>query len=196
METGVDWISQYGYAAIFALLMLGIVGLPVPDEILLTFVGYLSFKGDLHLAPALITAFLGSACGISFSYGLGRLVGLRMATRLGSMSHLQPEHLAEAQRWVRNWGKYALVVGYFIPGVRHLVGIIAGASMLPIGVFARFAYAGALLWSGSFVALGYEMGEQWSVVSAFLHRTLVPAAILVVLALGSILFVAYRRRSR
>jgi membrane protein DedA with SNARE-associated domain len=37
------WITEYGYAAIVGLLMLGIVGLPVPDETLLTFTGYLVF---------------------------------------------------------------------------------------------------------------------------------------------------------
>lgn len=43
MDLGFEWITHYGYVAIFVLLMLGIVGLPVPDEALLTFVGYLSF---------------------------------------------------------------------------------------------------------------------------------------------------------
>ena len=45
------WIAQYGYLAIFCLLMFGIVGLPVPDETLLTFTGYLVYKGTLS-APA------------------------------------------------------------------------------------------------------------------------------------------------
>lgn len=45
-------ISHYSYAAIFSLLMLGIFGLPIPDETLLTFSGYLVSKGDLHLIPA------------------------------------------------------------------------------------------------------------------------------------------------
>ena len=51
MDTGFEWVTRYGYAGIFLLLMLGIVGLPVPDEALLTFVGYLSFKGELAFAP-------------------------------------------------------------------------------------------------------------------------------------------------
>ena len=41
------WITQYGYLAIFGGLVFGIVGLPVPDETLLTFTGYLIFKGHL-----------------------------------------------------------------------------------------------------------------------------------------------------
>jgi membrane protein DedA with SNARE-associated domain len=39
------WISQYGYVGIFSLLMLGIIGVPVADEALLAFSGYLVFKG-------------------------------------------------------------------------------------------------------------------------------------------------------
>jgi len=53
MELGFECIGRYGYLAIFLLLLLGIVGLPVPDETLLLFVGYLSFKGDLRLGAAL-----------------------------------------------------------------------------------------------------------------------------------------------
>ncbi|MBA2251795.1 MAG: DedA family protein, partial [Nitrospirales bacterium] len=45
MDQAFAWIADYGYVAIFGLLVLGIVGLPVPDEALLTFVGYLSFQG-------------------------------------------------------------------------------------------------------------------------------------------------------
>ena len=51
MEHGLDWIARHGYPALFVLLVLGIVGLPVPDETVLTFVGYLSAKGMLRLEP-------------------------------------------------------------------------------------------------------------------------------------------------
>ena len=59
------WITHYGYLAIFLLLVFGIVGLPVPDETLLTFTGYLVFKGHLSLPLAFATALAGSACGIT-----------------------------------------------------------------------------------------------------------------------------------
>ena len=62
------WITQYGYLAIFSLLVLGIVGLPVPDETLLTFTGYLVYQGHLSLPLALLSGFAGSACGITTSY--------------------------------------------------------------------------------------------------------------------------------
>src|ERR1035438_3677363 len=59
------WIAQYGYLAIFSLLVLGIVGLPVPDETLLTFTGYLVFQGHLALPLAFLSGWAGSACGAS-----------------------------------------------------------------------------------------------------------------------------------
>lgn len=195
MDTGFEWITRYGYAGIFLLLMLGIVGLPVPDEALLTFVGYLSFKGDLAVVPSLATAFLGSATGISVSYGLGRFAGLQVMTTLGLALHVSPERMRKAQAWVQRWGKYALLIAYFVPGVRHLAALLAGASNLPLRVFAPFAYAGALLWSGTFIAVGYGFGEEWSRLSPLVHRTLVMVALALLLAIAVCLLII-RRRAR
>ena len=60
MEVLFQWVSQYGYAALFALLVLGIVGLPIPDETLLTFAGYLAYRNDLRLSLTLLVGILGS----------------------------------------------------------------------------------------------------------------------------------------
>ncbi len=49
-----NWVTRYGYLGIFALLMLGIVGVPVPDELLLTCAGFLVFKG--YLGPEFTVA--------------------------------------------------------------------------------------------------------------------------------------------
>src|SRR5207249_4654666 len=56
------------------------------------------------------------------------------------------------------------VVGPFIPGVRNLMGYIAGASKLRLPVFLRFAYIGALISSTTFVTFGYFVGRHidWS----------------------------------
>ena len=66
-QTILSWITQYGYIGLFCLLMFGIVGVPVPDELIMTGAGYLIFKGYLHPVPTVVVAFTGSACGISLS---------------------------------------------------------------------------------------------------------------------------------
>lgn len=193
MDTGVEWITRYGYAGIVLLLMLGIVGLPVPDETLLTFVGYLSFKGDLAFLPSVAAAFLGSSTGISLSYGIGRAAGSQAMTKLGPLLHLSAEHIADGQAWLRRWGRYALIIGYFVPGVRHLVALLAGASNLPLHVFAPFAYCGALLWSATFIAIGYGLGEEWNRQSPLVHRTVIILAAAVVSAICVGLLILRRR---
>lgn len=179
----VEWITHYSYAAMFLLLMLGIVGLPIPDEALLTFVGYLIFKGDLQAALSLCAAFLGSASGISISYGFGRFIGLQILSQ-DRLVHLRKDHLGAAQDWIRWRGKYALPFTYFIPGFRHVAAIIAGSSGMTFGTFLVFASLGALFWCTTFIGAGYLFGAEWVHLSSTIHRTAI------IIALASALVVA------
>jgi membrane protein DedA with SNARE-associated domain len=167
------WISHYGYAGIFCLLMLGIVGLPIPDETLLTFTGYMIYAGHFKPVPAYGTVLAGTACGITVSYTLGRTFGLALIHRFGKYIHLTEERLSKAHAFFERVGHWSLTFGYFIPGVRHLTAYAAGVSYTAPHVFALFAYLGALLWSGTFVLLGYFLGDRWQVVSARIHHNLV-----------------------
>lgn len=184
MDLVLGWVTQYGYPALFALLMLGIIGLPVPDETLLMFAGYLTFKQELAVAPTVASAFLGSVCGISLSYGLGRICGVYLLRAVRPLFGIDAGALTAAQDWYRRRGKYALLAGYFVPGVRHVTAFVAGTSRLSPATFALFAYTGALLWSMSFIALGYAMGEEWARLSVTVHRALILVAVLGFTGLG------------
>jgi membrane protein DedA with SNARE-associated domain len=193
VESVLGWVAHYGYVGIFGFLMLGIVGLPIPDETLLMFTGYLIFKHELEPLPAFAAGFLGSICGITVSYALGRMLGLYLVTRLGHFLHIEPEALEQVRAWYERKGKYGLVISYFIPGIRHLAAYVAGSSRLSLPVFATFAYLGGLLWSGSFISIGYVLGDEWRQMSVSLHRYLLVGAgvITVVIAIG---FILMRRR--
>jgi membrane protein DedA with SNARE-associated domain len=177
METGYQLISDHGYGALFLLLMLGIVGLPIPDEALLMFVGYLVFRGELAVTPALASAWAGSAMGITISYVIGVAVGPQGIPKLGRLLRWRADHVERAKQWVRRWGGHVLVLAYFLPGVRHLEALIVGASGVSFGKFARFAYGGAIIWVGTFIFIGYMLGEEWSSRSPLVHRSAVTVAI-------------------
>jgi membrane protein DedA with SNARE-associated domain len=164
------WITHYGYVAIFSLLVLGIVGLPVPDETLLTFTGYLVYQGHLWFGGALLAAFLGSTCGITLSYVLGRTFGLKLIHRYGRYLRITEAHVDKAHAWFRKAGHWSLTVGYFIPGVRHFTAYAAGMSDLEWPTFAAYAYSGAAIWAGTFIGLGYLLGERWKSVQANFDR--------------------------
>ena len=173
------WISTYGYIAIFFLLMLGIVGLPVPDETLLTLVGYLILKNDLRFAPAFVTALAGSVCGITISYFIGRTGGTFLVKKYGAMLHVTDARLAYVRQWFNRFGKWSLMIGYFIPGVRHMIAFTAGTAGFPRSTFMTFAYTGAFIWSAVFITAGYTIGREWRQWSETMHRFLILATIVI-----------------
>ena len=191
-EIALYWIGQYGYAGIFSLLIFGIVGLPVPDEWLLTFSGFLVFKRTLLFVPTFAAAFCGSACGITVSYTLGRIFDTYVLVKYGSYIHMTPDRLARVHSWFERRGRWTLLVGYFVPGVRHLTGYIAGASELSFSNFALFAYTGAFCWVAVFITLGYFLGEEWNRVVESLDKA--KFLIIGLAAVAGIAWFAYLRR--
>jgi membrane protein DedA with SNARE-associated domain len=166
-----DWMATYGASALFGLLMLGIIGLPVPDETLLTFAGVLISRGKLSLIPTWLAGVLGGMSGITCSYLIGRTTGIVFVRRYGKWFHLKPAQIERAGLWLSHRGKWALTYGYFIPGVRHVTGIVAGSSGLAYRIFATFAYLGAFLWATGFVFLGWYASEKWERILAETHRS-------------------------
>lgn len=196
MDHVAAFIYAYGYPGLFALLMLGIVGLPIPDEWLLIFTGYLVYKGFFQPVPAVATAIAGSICGISVSYALGRTLGSFVIRRLGGWLHVTEERMGRVRAWFDRTGRWSLLVGYFIPAVRHLAGLVAGTSNLRFRDFAVFAYGGASIWSVCFVAVGYFSGKEWSRASRAIHRDIVIFAVAAAVAVLAWLFLGRRPRDR
>lgn len=154
------WITQYGSISLFFLLALGIIALPIPDEWLLVSAGFLIAKGVLNVFATTLASVMGAWCGISVSYLLGIYLGPYIfSSRIGSLLGLQNKRL-KAQHWFHKIGKWSLVVGYFIPGVRHFVGYIAGSLNFPYPQFALYAYTGGAVWSTLFLTIGYNIHQN------------------------------------
>jgi membrane protein DedA with SNARE-associated domain len=188
-------ISQYGLIALFFLLVLGIVGLPVPDETLLTFCGYLVYKGNFHYLPTILVAFAGSVCGITTSYIIGRTGGLYLVHKYGRYVHLTQARLDTVHMWFERMGRWTLFFGYFMPGVRHFTAVVAGSSELEPHVFALFAYTGGLLWVLTFISLGYFLGEQWSHITEEIHTVLLGITGVMVAA-AIVYWLVWRRKKK
>ncbi len=189
-----EWLSQYGYVGLFAGLLFGILGLPIPDETLLVFCGYLIYRGRLDFTTTFLAGFAGSLCGITLSFYLGRSLGRAVVHRYGKYIRLTPAHLERVDRWFERIGAWSLSIGYFIPGIRHFTALVAGMGHMRYFTFALFAYSGAAVWVALFLTLGYVFGDRWENTSALVHRyTLIATAVgAVVLAIVWL----YRRRLR
>jgi membrane protein DedA with SNARE-associated domain len=199
MEAVFDWITQYGYIALFMLLMLGIVGLPIPDETLMVFCGYLISVGTLNPVATWLTAFAGSVCGISISYVLGRTFGLKLIHNYGKYLHFTPDRLDRVLKWFDRIGHWTLFVGYYIAGVRHFTAVVAGTSGLKPLHFGLYAYTGGAVWVTTFLTIGYFVGENWKHIAEQVHHSMTRISIVVLALIGIGLLVRWmwmRHRNR
>lgn len=197
MDFILQWVSTYGYEAIFLLLMFGIVGLPVPDELMLTFCGYLISKGHLRPVPTVMVAFAGSVSGITTSYFIGRTLGLGFVHQYGRYIHVTEKRLDFVHSWFNRIGHWLLFIGYYIAGVRHFTAIVAGTSCLEYRAFAAYAYSGALVWVCTFLAIGYYFGEEWQWIAQTIHKNLLLiSAVVILLAVAYWLYWWKRNRNR
>jgi membrane protein DedA with SNARE-associated domain len=184
------WVTQYGYFAIFAAMMLGIVGLPIPDETILVFSGYLCSRGDMRLEFTLLAGYLGAISGITVSYLLGRYLGYEALHKYGRWVHLDDAKLQKLHNWYEKYGGWTLVFGYYIAGVRHFSAVVAGTSRLEYPRFAMFAYPAAILWVSVFVTIGRLLGDHWRDALEVAHRHAVRLGI--ALAVVVALYLLYR----
>jgi len=176
-------IIKYSYLGIFIALGLGILGLPIPDETLMAYAGFLIFQGKLNYFYTVIVAFAGTLCGITIGYILGRRFGYPFIERYSDKMRVNYDHVRKSEEFYRKYGKFALFVGYFIPGVRHLTSIFAGVSLMPYRTFAFFSYLGGLLWTITFVSFGFVMGDKWRKVSIYSERYIIPVVLVSILIL-------------
>lgn len=147
-------IENYGYLAIFTVLALGLFSLPVPDEVMVLLVGYLTKTGLLHYSFSFIAVFLGSLIGMLVSYGLGKRVGRPFLDWLGKWVKSSGKWSGKAEGWIGKYGTPAIIVSYFIPGMRHFAGYFCGMSHMSLKTYTLFAGASALLWSLLFLSVG------------------------------------------
>lgn len=154
-------IGHYGYIALYVLLALGIVGIPVPDELLLTFIGYLTSIGIFYYPIAVVVSLLGAMTGMIVSYWVGRRLGKPVLWKYGKWIKLTPKRLQKAERWFNRYGPWTISFGYFIPGIRHLTCYLSGVSGMNQRKYLLFAGGGALIWCLVFITLGYFVGYHF-----------------------------------
>jgi membrane protein DedA with SNARE-associated domain len=193
-----NFIDQFGYFALFVLLSAGIIGLPVPDETLMTFAGSLTVPGGPFLySTALIVLFAGTMTGMVVSYTLGHRVGKPFLYRYGKWIKLTPQRIERAESWFKRYGMWAIFFGYYVPGVRHFTCYLAGVSGVGLIRYLLYAATGALLWCLTFLTLGHFIGRNLDPIIEFVHQYVgVSLAVLgVMIAIGIYIYLRLRKKT-
>ncbi len=177
-------IEVYGYMALFFCLWLGIVGMPIPDEVVVMVGGLTTSQGLLEFAPAFLLTYLGVISGLTLGYGIGRIIGATALERLARKKRTQ-KHLARAQQLIDRYGSRTLCISYFFPVVRHMVPYLLGIGRMPFARYALFSYSTGLVWTFLFFMLGRCFGMYISQIEQLLKSYgLGGIAVVLLLALG------------
>ena len=109
------------------------------------------------LIPLLvISAFLGDLTG----YFKGKWLGDKLFTDNKSR-FFKKEYLERGSNFYHQYGVWAFIMGRFMPVIRTLVPMIAGASAFSFRRFLLFNALGAIAWIGTLVPLGYYIGKAY-----------------------------------
>jgi membrane protein DedA with SNARE-associated domain len=154
----VELITHWGYLALFLLVILGNIGLPVPEETILVLAGYMCWRGELHLPVVLAIGVVSAVGGDNIGYWLGHRYGRSTLERHASWLLGHPRRLAMMQDFVAKRGALAVFIARFVPGLRFMAGPLAGALGMPFPTFFGANLAGALSYVPLVVGLGYAIG--------------------------------------
>ncbi|OPH57506.1 hypothetical protein BC351_02985 [Paenibacillus ferrarius] len=177
-------ITHYGYASIVVLLFVGIVGLPLPIEIILLGAGYIAVKANLQMEGIIGFAWLGACAGMTLNYVLGQRIGLQRISKVTKWIKLSEKRLDTWAEYVQKHGAILLLVGFYVAGLRHAAPFIAGATKMRFAKFIAVSYFGALAWILVIVLLGQKLGKAWHHLSIHFHHPLGLIIVAGVLVLG------------
>ena len=183
------------YAGIFLSLFLGVIGLPLPVEGLLAYVGYRAYQGKLSIIPALFATILGGIVATVLGYGIVRALGVAVTKK--HIRHFYPD--SDTKKYLvssfKRVGKWGLVFGYFLPVIRHLLGPLAAVLEVEFFDFMILSSLGCTIWSTIFFMAGGVMGKDWEKFSPDLQHFLIFTTLLATL-LGVLFFLIKLRKFR
>jgi len=144
MSNLTNLIGHWGYAAIFVVVLLGNIGLPIPEETVLGLSGYLVWRGELRFSIVLVVGILSAVTGDNIGYWLGRKYG-KTAIEQYAVKIMTPRRVASAERLVERYGFHGIFVARFIPVARFIAGPFSGAMGLKFAPFFIANVLGAAL---------------------------------------------------
>lgn len=183
-------IASMGYPGVFLLMAAESFLTPVPSTVVMGFAGYLVWRGDFAMPGVVVAAALGSAVGSLAGYAIGKYGGRPFVERHLRWFLLTPQDLVRTDAFFTRWGAYAVFLARFVPVVRHVISIPAGAASMPMGRFLAATILGAGAWNAFLAYVGYSLGPRWNETLALLEPYELAVAALLVFA---VLFVVAHR---
>ncbi len=176
-------ISSTGYAGLFILMVLESMVMPIPSELVMPFAGFLIVDGKMDFLMVVLVASLASLTGSLLSYYIAYFGEKELIHRYGRFFLLNREHLEKTEKWFKKHGNITILIGRFIPIVRHLISLPAGFARMDVKKFISFTLIGATAWNTFLLFVGMRFRERWNEI----HRYGFALDILVLIGIAAII---------
>jgi membrane protein DedA with SNARE-associated domain len=153
-------VSSYGYWAVFVLVIIESLGVPLPGETAL--ITAAAYAGDTHrLNPWLIfvAAVAAVIIGNNIGYVIGDKGGYPLALRYGSKIRLDERKLKVARYLFDRQGGKVVFFGRFVAILRTYAAFLAGTSQMRWRHFMAATVAGGAAWAGIYTTAAYFAGK-------------------------------------
>lgn len=164
--------AQVGYPALGALIFGESAGLPLPGETALLTAGGLAAAGQLALPVVILVAATAAIAGDTVGYWLGRRGGRAFLMRDGFLADHRRHAVLRADRFFERYGTATVFFGRWVPGVRVVAAVMAGATQMPWRRFAVANAAGALAWATTVATVAATLGPAGAAALAITGLTL------------------------
>ena len=155
-----DLIGSIGYAGIFVLMTLESACIPIPSEATMLFAGFKVSDGDLTMFGVVAAGVLGNLVGSWIAYAAGYYGRVELLER-NRLIHVNPKHLATADRWFENYGPATVFFSRMLPIIRTFISLPAGIARMPFWRFTAYTVAGCIPWVLLLALIGNAVGDNW-----------------------------------
>jgi len=166
-----EFVNNFTYLGIFAVLLLGSLGVPIPEEMPIIAAAVLSHEGLVGWWLALPVCLLGVLSGDMVLYWAGRHWGEQILNwRLVRLA-LSPAREQWLKAAFRRHALKTVVTARHVPGVRAAAFLTAGSAGVPFWKFLVADGGAALFGVPLAFGLAYFFTDQIKAIMADVHRT-------------------------
>ena len=187
-------IVTYGYLAVFILIAVESLGIPLPGETALIVAG--AYAGTTHRMSAWLIFAVAAAAAIvgdNIGYWIGDKGGYRLARRYGHKVRLDERKLKIARYLFDTHGGKVVFFGRFVSVLRTYAAFLAGTSQMRWRKFLPANAAGGIVWAGVYALASYLAGAALEQASRSIALALGAAA---VIAVAGMLLVVRRQTGK
>lgn len=185
-----------------AFLVLGAVAFleylcpPLPGDTILLLGGVYAVRGEQSWLLVFLAIIVGSMAGAAVNHRVGWWLGTRAEKK--SFLGIHPDQLHHHQERMRKYGAWLLVGNRFLPGVRTLIFVAAGAAQMPLGRVLFLGTISAIAHTAVILAIGAAVGGNLERLEAIVSRyqKLFLIALIAVGVLATIRFLVQRWRKQ